>query len=104
MLCVNLSIDQACLSLCNNCLNSNRTLFKMCAEYYRDIAGFLELLLNYGANYNLTESNIKVSVWKALFIGLDCINTQHLLLVYAYFFLFQCIYVISRMQLINQNI
>ena len=65
MLCVNLSIDKARLSLCNNCLNSNRTLVKMCAKYCRDIAGFLELLLKYGANYNLTKSNIKELVWKA---------------------------------------
>ena len=65
MLSVNLNIDQACLLLCNNCLNSNRILVKMWAEYSRDSEGFLELLLKCGANYNLTKSYIRESVWKA---------------------------------------
>ncbi len=37
----------------------------MRAEYLRDSVGFLELLLKYGANYNLTMLNIKESVWTA---------------------------------------
>ena len=67
MVSVNLSIDQARLSLYNNCLNRNSTLVKMCGEYCRDVEGFLELFLKYGANYNLTKSNIKelVGLWKA---------------------------------------
>ena len=35
------------------------------AEYCRDREGFLELLLEYGANYNLSKSNNKKSVWEA---------------------------------------
>ena len=63
MLPINLLIDRAQLLLCGACLQSERILLKMCAMHKRDNDVFMNMLMLYGAEFNLHRKSVISSVW-----------------------------------------
>ena len=63
MLPINLLIDRAQLLLYGTCLQSERILLKMCAVHKRDNDVFMNMLMLYGAEFNLHRKSVISSVW-----------------------------------------
>ena len=63
MLSINLLIDRAQLLLCGACLRSKRILLKMCAVHKRDNNVFMNMLMLYGAEFNLHRKSVISSMW-----------------------------------------
>ena len=53
-------IDQACKLLCGAYTRNDGILVRICAKYSR-IQLFMQLVLEYGADYNLSKSSIKMN-------------------------------------------
>ena len=63
MLPINQLIDRAQLLLCGACLQNERILLKMCAMHKRDNDVFMNILMLYGAEFNLHRKSVISSVW-----------------------------------------
>ena len=63
MLPLNLLIDRAQFLLCGACLQSERILLKMCAMHKRGNDVFMNMLMLYGAEFNLHRKSVISSVW-----------------------------------------
>jgi hypothetical protein len=58
MLPMDLFIIRARFLLISSAIRSDRKLVKCCAEYVRNKVNFLNLMLEYGVEYNLSKHNI----------------------------------------------